>query len=108
MATQNTTTGIFEKLLAWLPGWLGFVLILLAGILAIIFGAAVTPSAGLVAFGIAAIASAALAWYSGATSTPRVNPLEKSFGGTVQRMEGRIWLVIFGLFVIAALIAIFA
>ena len=45
---------------------------------------------------------------SGARSEPRVNPFDQSFGGVVSRLDGWVWLVVFGLFVIASLVAIFA
>ena len=63
-AAANPTQALFERILGWLPDWLGFVLIILAGVAAIVVGA-IQPSAGLIAFGVAAIASSALAWWSG-------------------------------------------
>jgi hypothetical protein len=106
---SSPANSILERLLGWLPGWLGFVLIILAGLAAIIVGIATgTRAAGFVAFGVAAIASAGLAWWSGARSEPRVNPLDQSFGGVVSKLDGWVWLVVFGLFVIASLVAIFA
>lgn len=104
-AAADPAQALLERLLGWLPAWLGFVLIILAGVAAIIVGA-IQPSAGLIAFGIAAIASSALAWWSGAKSEPRVNPFEKSFGGVVTRVDGWVWLVVFGLFVVVAIVAI--
>ena len=107
MAGQSSTNpgnAIFERLLGWLPAWLGFVLIIAAGIAAIVVGA-IQGSAGLIAFGVAAIASAALAWWAGARSEPRANPFDRSFGGVVSRLDGWVWLVILGLFVAALLIA---
>lgn len=95
---------LFEKLLGWLPSWLGFVLIILAGVLAIVVGA-VTPDAGFIAFGVAAIVSSVLAWWSGATSKPVIT--SSSFGGVVTNVDGWVWWVVFGLFVAAALITIF-
>jgi hypothetical protein len=41
-------------------------------------------------------------------SEPRVNPFDQSFGGVVSRLDGWVWLMVFGLFVIASLVAIFA
>jgi hypothetical protein len=107
--TNSQASTILERLLGWLPGWLGFVLIVLAGLAAIVVGiATATKTAGFVAFGVAAIASAGLAWWSGARSEPRVNPFDQSFGGVVSRLDGWVWLVVFALFVIASLVAIFA
>jgi hypothetical protein len=104
-ATSDPAGALMERILGWLPGWLGFVLIILAGVAAIVVGIA-TPSAGFIAFGVAAIASSILAWWSGAKSTPEINPFEKSFGGTVSGVDGWVWLVVFGLFVVASIIAI--
>lgn len=102
------SNGVLKPLLGWIPNWLGFGLIILAGLLALFYGFVITPSAGLVAFGVAAVTSALLAWTAGGTSTPRVNPGDKSFGGTVANIDGWVWLVIFGLFVAALLIALLA
>jgi hypothetical protein len=107
-SASNPSQKILERLLGWLPAWLGFMLIIAAGAAAIVVGAISNPvSAGLIAFGVAAIASSILAWWAGGKSEPRVNPFEKSFGGVVSNIDGWVWLVIFGLFVVAALIAIF-
>jgi len=112
MATNpasNSSQAIFEKILGWLPAWLGFILIIAAGAAAIIVGAISNPvSAGLIAFGVAAIASSILAWWAGGKSEPRGNPFDKSFGGVVSGIDGWVWLVIFGLFVVAVIIAVVA
>jgi len=105
VGTANPANTFFERIMGWLPGWLGFVLIILAGVAAIVVGA-ITPSAGFIAFGIAAIASSILAWWSGAKSTPQINPFEKSFGGLVSGVDGWVWLIVFGLFVVASIVAI--
>jgi hypothetical protein len=100
--------GVLERLLGWLPAWLGFVLIILAGLGVAVLGIVTgTKTAGFVAFGVAAIASAILAWWSGAKAEPRGNPFDRSFGGVVSRVDGWVWLVVFGLFVVASLVAIF-
>ena len=100
-------SGVFKALFGWLPAWVGFVLIILAGGLAVLFGLALTPSVGLVAFGVAALAASVLSWATGASSTPFINPGERSFGATVDSLRAWVWLVVFGLFVMAALIAVF-
>ncbi len=105
---MNTSGGILSTLLGWIPSWVGFVLIILAGILMLIFGIVGKPaSAGLIAFGVAAIASAVIAWYSGVASKSDVNPIGKSFGGTVERIDGWAWGVVFLLFLVAVVIAVF-
>jgi vacuolar-type H+-ATPase subunit I/STV1 len=104
---SDPVKGLMERVLGWLPVWLGFVLIIVAGIAAFIVGI-VTTSAGFIAFGVAAIASAILAWWSGAKSEPQINPFEPSFGGSVSKVDGWVWLVVFGLFLVASIIAIVA
>ena len=115
MSGQQTATGpgtasdpgkaLFERLLGWLPAWLGFALIALAGIVAIVIGI-MGSSPGLVAFGVAAIVSAAIAWWAGGRGEPRGNPVDKSFGAVISRLDGWAWLVIFGLFVVAIVITV--
>lgn len=106
-ATADPVRSLWERILGWLPGWLGFVLIIAAGVAAIVVGSiSPTPYPGLIAFGVAAIVSSVLAWWSGATSEPRVNPFERSFGGIVSRVETWVGLVVIGLFVVAMIIAI--
>jgi hypothetical protein len=102
-----STTGdrLRETLLGWIPAWVGFVFIIVAGVVMIIMGV-VMSSPGLVAFGVATVASAVLAWMAGGTSTPRADPIGKSFGGAVKGIDGWVWLVIFALFLVAAIIAI--
>ena len=102
-----STTGdrIRQTLLGWIPAWVGFVFIILAGVLCIVVGI-VQGSAGFIAFGVAAIASSIMAWMSGATSTPKLDPFGKSFGGAVKEVDDWVWLVVFGLFVIATIIAL--
>ena len=105
---MNQSGGILSKLLGWIPNWVGFVLIIIAGVVMIVIGITGRPaSAGLIALGVAAFASSILAWYSGALSKPDVNPIGKSFGGTVERIDGWAWGVVFVLFLVAVLIAVF-
>jgi len=115
MSGQQTATGpgtasdpgkaVLERLLGWLPAWLGFALIALVGILAIVFGI-LQSSPGLIAFGVAAIAGAAITWWAGGRGEPRGNPVDKSFGAVISRLDGWQWLVIFGLFVGAIIITV--
>ncbi|MPZ48134.1 MAG: hypothetical protein GEU75_02285 [Dehalococcoidia bacterium] len=89
----------------FIPNWVGFGLAIAAGVACIIVGA-MQPYAGLIAIGAAAVISSIIAWVSGAKSTPSVNPFKKSFGATIKEIEMIPWLIIFGLFVVAVLIAI--
>ena len=99
--------GMLGSWLGWVPDWVGFSLIVLAGVLAVVYGIVLTPSAGLVAFGVAAVVSAVLAWATGASSSPRVSPGDRSFGGAVERVEGGVWLLVFLLFLTAIVIRLF-
>jgi len=87
------------------PNWVGFGLAIAAGVACIVVGA-IQPYAGLIAIGIAAVISSIIAWVSGAKSTPNVNPFKKSFGATIKKIEMVPWLIIFGLFVVAVIIAL--
>jgi hypothetical protein len=109
MGTGSSSGGIMRKLFGWLPNWVGFGLIIIAGIVAIVVGATQpsAASAGFIAFGVVAIIASILAFIAGARSTPNINPFKKSFGASVEEVAGWAWIIIFVLFVIAALIAIF-
>lgn len=96
MASQHASTlPSTDSLLNRIPNWVGFGLIIVVGIVAIVVGA-LAPSAGFIAYGVAAIASSIIAWASGARSRPNVG--WKKFGGTVSGVDGWAWLVIFLLF----------
>lgn len=102
-----STTGdqIRQALLGWIPAWVGFVFLIVAGVVMIVIGV-IKGSPGFVAFGVATAASSVLAWLAGGSSTPRLDPIGKSFGGAVKNIDGWVWLVIFGLFLIALIVAI--
>ncbi len=101
-AVRNQVGRLFE----WIPNWVGFVLIMAVGVILLAFGAARTD-AGFIAWGIAAIAAAVLAWLDGARSKPKVSLSPKTFGGVVANVDDWAWLIIFGMFVAALLIGIF-
>lgn len=88
-----------------IPNWVGFGLIIAAGIALVVVGA-VIPNAGAIAFGVATVASAVIGWVSGASSKPRVNPFKREFGGTVKEIEQVPWLLIAGAYVAAVIVAI--
>src|SRR5690242_3549907 len=105
MSTQRTSVlPSADSLLDRIPNWVGFGLIILVGVLAIIFGLAVTKSPGLVAFGVAAIASSIIAWVNGAKSKPDVGWI--SFGASVRNIDGWAWVIVFLLFVAAVVVAV--
>ncbi len=97
-------------LLSWIPNWLGFVLIIAAGLTMIIVGA-VTKKIALIPFGISAIVASVLAWVNGATSLPKIEfepPAKKfSFGGTVANVDHWVTLVVILLFAASGVISIF-
>lgn len=103
---MGTSSGFFKSVLGWLPAWVGFGFAILAGVVAIVMGA-ITPSAGLIAFGVAAVIASILAWIAGGRATPEANPFEKSFGATIDGLESWTTVIIIALFVIAIVIAIF-
>lgn len=99
--TSTSTSGLFKSLLGWLPGWLGFVLILLAGAVCVVFGLLLTPSPGAVAFGVAFIAIGILSWASGGGATPYARPGDPSFGASLDHLRPWVWAVNVGLIVAA-------
>lgn len=96
--------------LSWIPNWLGFVLIIAAGLTMIIVGV-VTKKPALIPFGISAIVASILAWVNGATSQPKIEfvpPAKKfSFGGTVANVDGWVTVVVILLFAASGVISIF-
>jgi len=85
--------------------WVGFALIHGRGLILLAFGAA-GPDAGFIAWGVAVLAAAVLAWWDGARSKPKVSLSPKTFGGVVANVDQWAWLVIFGLFVAALVIGL--
>jgi hypothetical protein len=98
-------SGFFSKIFGWLPGWVGLGFALLVGAAAIVFGI-INGSAGLIAFGAAAIISVILALISGARATPRIDPFSKSFGAVIEGLDGITSAIIIALFIIAIVIAL--
>ena len=96
--------GFFSKIFGWLPGGGGFAIALLAGLAAIIAGIS-NKSAGLIAFGAAAIISVILAWISGARAEPRIDPFKDSFGAVIDGLDSITSVIIIALFIIALVIA---
>lgn len=96
--------------LSWIPNWLGFVLIIAAGIASIIAGAVLKKFA-FIPFGISAIVASILAWANGATSQPKIEfvpPAKKfTFGGTVANVDDWVTVVVILLFAASGVISIF-
>lgn len=102
---MNAVNETFDNVRGMIPSWMGFLFGLAAGAAALIVGA-ILPHAGLIAFGVAGIAGTIIAWVSGAVASPEGNPFTRSFGATMKRIPALAWLVIFGLFAVAAVITI--
>ena len=64
-----------------------FYLIILAGAVSIVMGA-INEDAGFIAFGVAAVASAIIAWVSGATSKPKIGISSRSFSSRRADSDG--------------------
>jgi len=104
MATATSATrNQIGHLLEWIPNWVGFVCIMLAGAVLFIVGASRTD-VGFIAWGVAVFAAAVLAWADGARSKPKVDLSPKTFGGVVANIDDWAWLVILGMFVAALII----
>jgi hypothetical protein len=99
------TTDPIKKAYEGIPNWVGFGLIIAAGVTLVVVGA-VLPQAGVIAFGVATLASAIIAWVSGASAKPEVDPKKKTFGGTVKEIRQIPWIVIFALYVAAVIVTI--
>jgi hypothetical protein len=100
---QDSVLPSADSILDRVPNWVGFGLIILVGVLAIVFGA-LAKSPGLIAFGVAAIASSIIAWANGAKSRPNVGWI--SFGATVRNVDGWAWLIVFVLLAAAVAVAV--
>ncbi|MBW3577861.1 MAG: hypothetical protein KY462_09010 [Actinobacteria bacterium] len=105
MSSASPASGPFTRLLDAIPNWVGFGLIILVGVVLVIVGA-LGPNGGAIAFGVATVISAIIAWVSGARSQPRVDPFKRRFGGTVKEIDQLPWIVIFGLYVIALVVSL--
>src|SRR5215467_4191241 len=73
------------------PHWLGFVLMLLASIVAIAGGAA-TKNYKAIPLGVAGVIGTIIAWVSGATSQPVAS--DDTLGGVAERIRWYSWLII--------------
>jgi len=74
-----------------MPSWLGFVLMLLASIVAIAGGAA-TKNYKAIPLGVAGVIGTIVAWVSGATSQPAAS--DDTLGGIAERVPWYSWLII--------------
>jgi hypothetical protein len=105
--SSSPVSGIWERILGWLPAWLGFVIIIGIGVILVILGiTANSERVGLLAWGIAMITSGAIAWWSASKAEPRGNPFDRSFGAVLSRIEQLPWLIILALFLVAVIVTI--
>ncbi len=96
---------VLNSALGWIPNWVGFVLIILAGVFLIV-GGFIAADPRLTVWGVVAIASSILAWADGALSRPKFTFDPKTFGGVVSNVDGWVWAVIFLLFLAAAIFSV--
>jgi drug/metabolite transporter (DMT)-like permease len=82
-----------------MPYWLGFVIIIVIGIILLIAGAVQKPvELRYIAWGVFAIVSAVVSWISGATSEPKFTSKD-TFGAVVREIKTWAWIVIMVMFV---------
>jgi len=103
-----------KKLLSWIPGWLGFLLLIIVGILMSIhgflnpLGVALTHTnvAGFQTFGLCAILVGAFSWIVGAVS--KITGKEGKFGIRIAigDMPWWAWVVDIGIVVISVIVFI--
>lgn len=104
-SSSNPLNDLVNSLLGRIPNWVGFGIIIIIGIIAIVVGATNSPvTVGLIAFGIWAIGSSILAWVTGASSRP--DGFNGSFGATITNLQPWVWWVVFGGLVVVIIIAI--
>lgn len=106
MNTSNPINDVVNSLLGRIPNWVGFGIIIVIGIIALVVGATNQPaaSAGLIAFGVWAVASAILAWVTGASSRP--DGFNGSFGATITNLRPWVWWVVFAGLVVVIILAL--
>ncbi len=83
------------------PNWLGFVLMLIASIVAIV-GSAATKNYRAIPLGAAGVISTIVAWVSGATSEGQAE--DDTLGGIAKKIPWWAWLIIAVLMVAGAII----
>lgn len=102
---MNTVNNAYQGFIGRIPNWVGFGFAIAAGLAAAIAGA-VTENKGLVAIGAAIVVDSVVAWYAGASATPTVNPLNKSWGATIKDIPTVAWAIMVLVLVAAIVVAI--
>ncbi len=98
-----------SRFLSWIPGWLGFLLLILVGVAMVINGAANSDldsanQLGFVVFGVCAIVIGAFSWIVGGTSTIKGREGTVGVKVAVQDVPWWAWLVDAGVLVICIII----
>jgi putative Mn2+ efflux pump MntP len=102
----------FQTFLSWIPGWLGFLLLIIVGALMAIHGvfnplnAALDPHnrAGFIIFGLCALAVGIFSWIAGSTSQIRGRTGTVGVLVSVENMPWWVWLVDVGIVVVAVVL----
>lgn len=97
------------KVLSWLPGWLGFLLLILVGLAMTINGVANSGldgsnRLGFLVFGIAAVLIGVFSWIAGANSKIKGREGKVGVKVGVTDMPWWAWIVNIGILVVAILI----
>ncbi|SRR6266700_1781679 len=115
MAAVVAVAALMTILKGKVPAWLGFILMLLASLVAIVGGAA-TKEFKAIPICVAGVIGTIVAWVSGATSSPATNPDlpgdddrprrddPDTLGGVARNIRWYAWLIIAGVVVIAVVV----
>lgn len=109
MSNEETQSGgiDFKQFLSWIPGWLGFLLLIIVGIVMVIVGIVASPpeaKLGFIDFGICAAVVGAFSWIAGGTSEIKGRVGKVGVKVAVTDMPWWAWLVDVILVVIAVVV----
>jgi hypothetical protein len=85
---------------------LGFVAGLLIGVIAIFVGIRTPPHVWQIAFGVWALVSVILAWFSGASAAPGGNPFKQKLQATFKNVPDWAWWIIAIGLVVVVIVAV--
>ena len=110
MSNDETQSGgiDFKEVLSWIPGWLGFLLLIIVGIVMVIIGIVASPPAaklGFIDFGLCAVVVGGFSWIAGATS--EIKGRVGKVGVKVKITDLPWWAWLVNVIVIVAAIVIF-
>lgn len=98
-----------KKVLSWIPGWLGFLLLILVGLAMTINGAA-NPNLdsvnrfGFILFGLCAVAIGCLSWIAGGTSKIKGREGKVGVKVAVTDMPWWAWIADIGILVVSVVV----